>query len=77
VYSLDEALQKEVYAAYKGGMKEVSDKIMNSGLDADRMFELIEKAEDMVTYKVAEKYKLSMADVQQINVFGLRFGWSP
>lgn len=77
VRALDETVQKEVYSAYQSDMKGMSDKIMYSGADADRMFVLMEKAEEMVTYKVAEKYKLSMADVQQINVFGMRFGWSP
>lgn len=75
VRDLDEAVQKEIYQAYNTRMEAVSDQIMSSGADADRMFELMQKGEEKVTYELAQEYKLNMDDIGQINVIGQVQRW--
>jgi len=75
VRNLEQSRQKEIYLAYKTGMEQVSGKIMSSGMDADKMFEMMQKAEDKVTYELAQKYQLSMEDIGALNVIGQVQRW--
>jgi len=75
VRNLEQSRQKEIYLAYKTGMEQVSGKIMASGMDADKMFEMMQKGEDKVTYELAQKYELSMEDIGALNVIGQVQRW--
>jgi len=75
VRSLEPSLQKEIYLAYVAAMEEVSGKIMASGMDADKMFDMMQKGEDKVTYELAQKYQLSMEDIGALNVIGQVQRW--
>jgi hypothetical protein len=72
---LSEDQQKAIYLEYKKAMEEAADRVYSSNLSSDQMFEAINNMDDKVKYEIAKKHGLTIAQIDQLNVFGLRFKW--
>lgn len=73
--ALPQDKQKAIYREMKTAMEETSKTVLRSGLSADEAFVVMERVQNKAKYQLGLKYGLTIEQLDQLNVYGMRFGW--
>jgi len=73
--ALPEEQQKAIYLELKAAMEETSNRVLMSGKSADEAYEVMDRVQNKAKYELGKKHGLTIEQLDQLNVYGLRFGW--
>lgn len=73
--ALPEDQQKAIYLELKAAMEETSNRVLMSGMSADEAYVVMDRVQNKAKYELGKKHGLTIEQLDQLNVYGLRFGW--